>query len=264
MLHHAETDLIRLSTTDPLTGLANRRQLEGALKAWSSTSERSPAALLFIDLDRFKTVNDSLGHAAGDELLVQVAQRIRTASPAESLVARLGGDEFVVLVTGDVSRTPQDIAAAVLRSFEAPFDVLGRPHYASRSVGIAFSEADGDNLLREADAAMYASKRQGGGQAAVFESGLHEAALKSLRIEQDLFLALHREEFLLNYQPIVDLSDGSLRGFEALVRWRHPERGWVSPADFIPLAEESGLIVELGRWVMRTAIAERARWTDSS
>ncbi|NPD70263.1 EAL domain-containing protein (plasmid) [Lichenicola cladoniae] len=261
MLRHAEASLARLSSTDTLTGLANRRQLEQELHAWQAAPAIS-AALLFVDLDRFKTVNDSLGHAAGDALLLQVADRLQRAVPPGCLVARLGGDEFVVFLLGRVLEVAQEVAAVMLQAFEQPFDLLGRPHRVSASIGVAWSQTQTGDLLREADAAMYAAKRMGSGGAVVFQDSLHQTALTALRTEQDMFLAIQRDEFVLHYQPIVATATGATMGFEALVRWKHPERGLIPPLDFISLAEETWMIVTLGRWIMETGIAELATWRD--
>lgn len=262
LLRQAETELAKLSAYDPLTGLANRRTLEMRIEMWRASEPRPAAALLFFDLDRFKSVNDALGHAAGDEILIQTAQRAKALVPPHVLVSRLGGDEFVVFWADaepdQVARLAQDI----LSIFGRPFSLLGRSHRASASIGIAMSDAIGGSgdLMREADAAMYAAKRQGGGQFVVFERALHETVLKNLETEQDLFLAVERNELRLQFQPIVGTPARALRGFEALVRWHHPERGWISPAEFIPPAEENGLINAIGDFVLRHALAQLKTW----
>lgn len=260
LLRQAEARLARLSLIDALTGLANRRSLDDAIAEWRSSKKATPGGLLFLDMDRFKTVNDSLGHPCGDELLIQVARRLRDMAGEDDFCARLGGDEFVLFARGVGRTRVEELAAKMLRSFEHAFTVAGRPHRATASIGLAHSDRGVGDLLREADAAMYEAKRRGGNCVASFDNSLHERVLSALRTEQDLFLALERREFVLHYQPVVSLKDGALIGFEALARWRHPERGWVSPAEFIPRAEESGLIVSLGAWVLETGLIESASW----
>jgi diguanylate cyclase (GGDEF)-like protein len=262
LLRETEAALFRLSNTDPLTGLANRNVLDQRLAQWRAAQPFRPAALLFFDLDRFKTVNDSLGHYAGDDLLRATAQRLTGLVGGRPLLVRYGGDEFVIFYE---TASPQDaliLAQQVLALFEEPFTVADRPYRTATSIGVAFGGDPEAELLREADAAMYAAKRQGGNRAVMFEPSLHERARDRLRIEQDLLLALERGELSVHYQPIVDLPGGELRGFEALARWQHPERGFISPGEFIPLAEETGQIIAIGHFVMCQALDRLASLPD--
>jgi diguanylate cyclase (GGDEF)-like protein len=264
LLRHTEAELIRVSNADPLTGLANRRVLQQRMGRWLSGDPPGSAALLFCDLDRFKTVNDSLGHHAGDQLLHEVAGRLMNLVDPNHLLVRLGGDEFVIFCENISEANALTLARNVLRVFETPFSVDGQPYRTSTSVGIAFTDSGSDDLLREADAAMYEAKRQGANCAVVFQNGMHKKVMNTLRTEQDLFLAIERNELQVHYQPIVTLPEGRLTGFEALARWLHPVRGWVSPTDFIPLAEQTGLICEIGMFVAARAIAELAALPDTS
>jgi diguanylate cyclase (GGDEF)-like protein len=264
LLRHTEAALFRLSNTDPLTGLANRNVLAQRIAQWRSAQPFRPAALLFFDLDRFKTVNDSLGHYAGDDLLRATAQRLANLVRGRHLLVRYGGDEFVIFYETVSPDGAMALAQQVLKLFDEPFTVADRPYRAATSIGIAFGGDPQAELLREADAAMYAAKRQGGNRAALFEPALLDRARHRLQAEQDLLLALERGEFSVHYQPIITLSTGRLRAFEALARWRHPERGFISPAEFIPLAEETGQIGAIGDFVMRQAIGQIAKLPDPS
>ena len=248
---------------DTLTGLPNRAlfldRLEHALERAARHGEA--AAVLFVDLDRFKTVNDSLGHAAGDELLVAVAERLRSCVRVEDTAARLGGDEFAVLAeTLTDRRDAARLAERILQALEEPFLVQGREVFVNGSIGIAVGQSPEDDLLRNADVAMYRAK-EAGSSYEFFESGMRAAIVERLALEADLRRAIERGELCLHYQPIVDLATGGVDAVEALVRWRHPERGLLAPITFIPLAEETGAIVEVGRWVLRTACAQAAAWS---
>ncbi len=264
LLRHTEAALFRLSNTDPLTGLANRTVLDQRIALWRAAKPFRPAALLFFDLDRFKTLNDSLGHYAGDDLLRATAQRLIALVGGRHLLVRYGGDEFVIFCEGATQDEALALAQQVIKLFEEPFTVADRPYRTASSIGIAYGGDPRADLLREADAAMYAAKRQGGNRAARFELSLHERARDRLLLEQDLLQALQRHEISVHYQPIVNLPDGALRGFEALARWRHPERGFVSPADFIPLAEETGQIDAIGQFVMMQSLDQLAALPDPS
>ncbi|MBV9411784.1 MAG: bifunctional diguanylate cyclase/phosphodiesterase, partial [Acidimicrobiia bacterium] len=220
-------------------------------------------AILFLDLDRFKVVNDSLGHDCGDELLVAVAGRMRNCLRTEDTLARMGGDEFTVLI--ERLTTPADAirtAERILAEVERPFDVAGHQTTVGVSIGIALSEgADSEqDLLRDADLAMYQAKEQGRAGWAIFESDLAERARARLDLETDLRQAITSGELVVHYQPELDLPTGRVVGMEALVRWQHPRLGLLSPDRFIPLAEETGLIVPLGAWVLREACAQTVRW----
>lgn len=261
LLHNAEAHLARLSSVDPLTGLANRRALDSRLAQWQTGKEKSQAALILFDLNSFKSVNDSLGHAAGDELLIQIARRLGQAIPPQYLYARLGGDEFVVFCEDDGAHNAEDVAQNILTMFHESFLLNGEPYHAGTSIGIAIATNDsGRDILREADAAMYASKRQGGSTVVLFVEELHKIALDDLKIEQDLFLALAKNEFRLFYQALIDVPTGKIYGFEALIRWEHSRRGWISPVEFIPRAEQTGMIIQIGDWVLREAVRQAAKW----
>jgi diguanylate cyclase (GGDEF)-like protein len=250
---------------DGLTGLANRSLFgESIFHALQNTRRTAgDIAVLQMDLDDFKEINDSLGHGAGDEVLLASANLLRAACGAEDVVARLGGDEFGVLIQ-DVSGVQQarELAQRVLSAFREPFRISGRDIQANVSIGIAFGRY-GDTstqVLRNADAAMYAAKSGGKGTFRVFESSMHAAVLAQLKLREDLEAAIARQELRLLYQPIVNLADGSLRGFEALLRWQHSLKGWQNPSTFIPFAEETGLIHDIGRWVLWEAARRCRDW----
>jgi diguanylate cyclase (GGDEF)-like protein len=264
LLRHAEAQLAQMSSFDPLTGLANRRMIDAEIARWRSGDGAQLAALLLLDLDRFKAINDSLGHNAGDDVLLQFSERLRARAPTGSTAGRLGGDEFVIFWPGALPPAAEALAQALVGDFNQPFLLQGQQHYAAASVGLSYAMAnDTHDLSREADIAMYAAKRQGGGKVVVFEPGLHYAAVRTMRIEQDLFRAFENDEFEIHYQPLVRLLDRQISGFEALLRWRHPERNWMSPADFIPVAEDTGLIIRIGAWVLTGAIREAKAWSSA-
>jgi diguanylate cyclase (GGDEF)-like protein/PAS domain S-box-containing protein len=263
-----EEETRRRGLHDPLTGLPNRTLVLDRIAHALARADRGEAsvAVLFLDVDNFKVVNDSLGHRAGDNLLRQLAQRLSDAVRPADTVGRFGGDEFVVLCE-DVVDEPMAlrIAGRLARVFDEPFVLEGDDdvHLASASIGVVLrdgSQDDPEELLRDADAAMYRAKERGRSRVELFDSGMRARAIGRLQIEGDLRRALERDELLVVYQPIVGLGDGAIRGFEALVRWQHPERGLLSPAQFIPIAEESGMIVALGRFVLEQACRQAAAW----
>ncbi len=250
---------------DSLTKLANRtlfsERVDAALERCAKDDRF--IAVMFLDLDDFKTVNDSLGHAAGDDLLVQVANRLRSFTRPEDVVARLGGDEFAILLE-DLS-TPTgatDVAERIMAGMTVPFNLEGKELNVHTSIGIAFGGGSDrpDQIMRNADAAMYAAKQTRKGTYRVFEDAMHAEMIRRLELKADLTEAVARDELVLRYQPIVDLATGNVTGVEALVRWQHPTRGIVPPAQFIPFAEESGLIVAIGSFVLEQAVIKAVEW----
>ena len=251
---------------DPLTGLVNRTELyrELELSLERARMERTVFGVLFLDLDRFKVVNDSLGHDAGDELLIIVAERLRAATRATDVVARLGGDEFVLICRGLISAdSVLAVARQILKRFAEPVDLNGRQLTVTTSVGVAIATTDEmrspEELVRDADAAMYKAKRDRSGYA-VFDDAQRTLLSDRLAIERDLNRAFDEEQLLVHYQPIFDIGSGSLYGFEALVRWNHPGRGLVLPDEFLPVAEDARLLARLGELVLREACAQAAVW----
>jgi diguanylate cyclase (GGDEF)-like protein len=220
-------------------------------------------AVLFLDLDDFKNVNDSLGHAAGDDLLRAVSGLLRNECRPEDTIARLGGDEFGVLLEDvEGAHDATLVAQRILASFDGPLRIAGRQVPANSSIGIAFGRYGdtANQVLRDADAAMYAAKREGKATFRLFESSMHAEVIAQLKLRADLEAAIARQELRLLYQPIVNLADGTLRGFEALVRWQHSLKGWQNPSSFIPFAEESGLINEIGRWILWESARRCRHW----
>ena len=253
----------RRATHDALTGLPNRDHLIAALE--SAAVDTSPAAVVFLDLDGFKIFNASLGHALGDQLLIEVAARLRDVSRASDLVARFGGDEFVVLVRGPASPDePRALADRLARSLEEPFIVGGRSCFLSAGIGIAWNTGgrDGREVIAAADTALYRAKERGRGQTAVFDSEMRRAVRERHEIETGLHYALQREEFRLHYQPIIEIASGRVSGHEALLRWRRDDGVLLDAPDFIPIAEDAGLIDAIGRWVTTAAARQLAAWGE--
>lgn len=262
----SEEELAFLARHDALTGLANRILLhERVDKVIDRLDETERYAVLYVDLDRFKFVNDTLGHSAGDELLRQVAARLRKCVRTLDIVARLGGDEFAIamVIPSEDTATPERTATRIIESVSAPYEVLGHTVSVGTCVGIALSEGgiSAAEVLKRADVALSAAK-QDRGTFAFYASGMDETLRNRRGLEADLRLAVQRGEFELHYQPLYNLAEERVTSFEALVRWTSPTRGRVMPSDFIPIAEETGLIIPIGEWVLRTACAEATKWPD--
>ena len=264
-------DEIRTATLhDPLTRLPNRTVLMDRLRHAFARAARDPSrpfALLFFDLDRFKNVNDSLGHLTGDKLLRVIAQRVQRACRPSDTVARFGGDEFVIVVENihDV-RGATSAAERIQEEFRVPFDIDGLEVFASISIGIALWNPGYDrpeDLLRDADTAMYRAKAMGRNSFAVFDEEMHARVVATLKLETDLRRAIARNEFRTYYQPIVSIKDGRIAGFEVLVRWDHPERGILLPGEFIRVAEEMGVIIQIDRWVAEEACRQLRAWQNT-
>ena len=264
---HAEDQLKHDAMHDRLTGLPNRSLVMEILAGASERARRNDHyrfAVLLLDIDRFKVVNDSLGHLAGDEVLMQVATRLRGCLRPNDVIGRFGGDEFVVIVD-DIDTVMQATRAAerIQTALDEPLRLGAQEITATVCIGIAMSDdklRSPEDYLREADTAMYRAKTGARGGFEVFDHHMHEEAVSTLRIENDLRRAIDRDELVLYFQPYVSLSDTQVLGFEGLLRWHHPEVGVISPARFIPIAEESSLIVPVGDWVLRQGCAQLETW----
>ncbi|MGB3517168.1 MAG: EAL domain-containing protein [Elainellaceae cyanobacterium] len=264
-----EARLQHLAWHDPLTNLPNRsllmRRLQQVLEP-DADGNSTLFALMFLDCDRFKTVNDSLGHLVGDQLLVAIAQRIQAQLTPQQTLMRLGGDEFTILVkpvhqTGEATQ----LAEQLQHSMMVPFKIHGREIFMSISIGIVFSAPHyhhPQDVLRDADTAMYQAKAEGKACYRIFTQSMHAHVVQRLHLETDLRRAIEHQEFSVQYQPIVAFSDRRIVSFEALIRWQHPEQGFISPADFIPIAEETGLIIPLGEWILRQACQQFQAWKE--
>lgn len=263
------TDITESKVADPLTGLPNRISFNDRLQRCIEHRMRTPDrrfAVLYLDLDNFNMVNDGLGHDVGDQLLISVARRLENSvRMCEAVIARLGGDEFAILIEHlSTEITIDAIAQRIIECLKAPFAVGAcREVFMSGTIGVSIASGrckSPDDAIREADTAMYRAKENGKSCYEVFDPGMKERACARISLESMLRRAIERQEFELNYQPIVDISSGDVRGFEALIRWNHPEMGRVPPCDFIPIAEETGLIIPIGNWVMNTACTKLRQW----
>lgn len=259
----AEARIAHMAHHDGLTNLANRALYQTRLDEALHMAGKG-VAVLCIDLDLFKNVNDSFGHFVGDQLLKQVADRLSSQVRGNGLAARLGGDEFAAILAADTSpKEASDFAAGLIRTLSAPYEIDDHQVVIGASIGIALSPGDGtssEELMRNADMALYRAKKDGRGVHRFFEREMDRQAQQRRGMEIDLRRALADGEFELHYQPVVDIASGTISGFEALLRWRHPEKGMISPADFIPVAEDIGLISPLGEWVLREGCKEATNW----
>ncbi len=262
-----EEKLIHDAFHDALTGLPNRAMFIDRLKVAIARFERHKErqfAVFFIDLDRFKLVNDSLGHLNGDNLLVEVARRLKGVLRSSDIVARLGGDEFMVLV--EDLHDPNDaflLARQIQDVLSQPFEIGGHELFISASIGIALSGTGytrPEAMMRDADTAMYRAKAAGKARSEIFDKEMHTQGVKRLQLETELRRAIQRDEFTIRYQPIINLETSQIAGFEALVRWQHPERGLLAPGEFISVAEETGMIVQIGQWVLRESCRQMQVW----
>lgn len=262
-----EEQMVHDAFHDALTGLANRKLFMEHLRmtlARAKREQNSLFAVLFLDFDRFKVINDSLGHAEGDRLLIAIAGRLKFILRPGDLVARLGGDEFTILLNElDSAEDALKIAERIHTEMGNPFDLGGSEIVTSASIGIAFGNNDynqAEEILRDADIAMYRAKTKGKACHQIFDQTMHDEARNRLHIEREMRQALEQKEFCLYYQPIVDLKTGILAGFESLIRWNHPVRGMVSPGEFIPIAEENNMILPLGRWILHESCRQLRQW----
>lgn len=262
-----QQQLIHDALHDSLTGLPNRALLTERIEFTIAHAKRNPDyryGLLFIDLDRFKVINDSLGHLIGDQLLIAVSNLLQECVRENDLVARLGGDEFVILLDGIKSvKDATLIGERIQQRMRSPFELESQNIFTSASIGIVFGSTEYNNpadLMRDADIAMYRAKDKGKARYTIFDQTMYDETLKLVELENNLRFALKRNELMMHYQPIISLDSNKLVGFEALIRWQHPERGSISPVEFIPIAEDTGLILEIGEWLLRESCQQLQTW----
>ncbi|MEQ9453611.1 MAG: EAL domain-containing protein [Phycisphaeraceae bacterium] len=261
--------LKRLAELDELTGLANRKSFTDAVELTIARRASSPDtsfAVAFLDFDRFKLINDSLGHAVGDALHISIADRLHDSLPNNTMTARFGGDEFALLLTADSIDTIKNTINELMKTMSAPHNLKGHTIVSTASIGLVLDDAryqTAGDMLRDADTAMYEAKAAGRAQTAVFDTRMHEQAVARQDIERDLLDPEVTSQMQVAYQPVISLVDGSIKGFESLVRWHHPQRGIISPAEFIPIAEESGAILSIGTWVFEQTLRQLSIWDNS-
>lgn len=262
LLHEAHLEMQKMAMQDPLTGLANRSALLTALKSAQSDGTADSPVILLLDLDAFKSINDTQGHTAGDKVLITVAERIRNAVRSTDVVARLGGDEFAIVMPATGADQAAVVGQRILAALKEPIELPDRSIRCAASLGLSVGDAGQgpEEMLMQADVAMYASKAEGLNRLHFFEPGLLLVRRLRSQLVDDLRSALKGEGLVLHYQPVVELATGRVEGVEALIRWNHPTRGRIMPDEFIPLAEEAGLISELGRWVLTTAVEQLRQW----
>jgi diguanylate cyclase (GGDEF)-like protein len=268
LLHEAHLEMQKMAMQDPLTGLANRSALIDALRAAldDGTGPGEGPVLLLMDLDAFKSINDSMGHTAGDKVLITVAERLRSAVRTTDVVARLGGDEFAIVMPAASPDQATLVGHRILAALKEPIDLPGRSLRCGASMGLSAGGTGQtpEDMLMEADVAMYASKAEGQNRLHRFEPALLLVRRLRSQLVEDLRAAIKSDGLTLHYQPVVELATGRIEGVEALIRWNHPTRGFIMPDEFIPLAEEAGLISELGLWVLRTAVHQLHAWNTAS
>jgi diguanylate cyclase (GGDEF)-like protein len=254
-----------LATHDALTDLPNRSLFNAKfIQAVGRCQNRHhKLALLFLDLDHFKNINDTLGHDAGDSLLVTVVERVKKSLRETDILSRLGGDEFTIILEVDDTDEIVSIADRILQAFSYPFQLVGKEIFITTSIGISVYPADGTDmqvLLKNADMATYSAKEKGRNTYEFYTHSMNEQMLRKINLKNDLRLALEKQEFAVYYQPVMDIASNSITSLEALLRWNHPEQGFIAPTEFIPVAEESGLIIPVGEWVLRNVFQQNLAW----